>query len=215
MSIIRAVVFDIGGVMIRLAPGWEKACRASGVIYRPFEETPDYKANLRVLELDYGCGRITPDEYFARLDCLVNGLYPPEDLRALHQAIIQEEFPGIYDLVRDLRASGYFTACLSNTCASHWVALGDPALYPAIGSLDARFASQQLGVMKPDEAIFRHFEAHTGFAPAEILFFDDLADNVAAAQSCGWEAVRIMPADNAVPQLRDALAQYAVLPVAP
>jgi FMN phosphatase YigB (HAD superfamily) len=112
--------------------------------------------------------------------------------------------------VRALQAAGLFTACLSNTCASHWEALGDPAQYHAIGLLDARYASQHLGVMKPEAAIYRRFEAGTGFSPAEILFFDDVEDNIIAARACGWQAVCITRTDTSVPQIREALAEMHV-----
>ncbi|MHB0939964.1 MAG: HAD family hydrolase [Armatimonadota bacterium] len=205
MSTIRAVVFDIGGVMIRLAYGWQRACAASGIDFRPFDDTPAYRAALEVLETEYGHGRITPDEYFTRLHALMRGLYTRDELQAIHGAVIQEEFPGIESLVRALKAGGLFTACLSNTCASHWTALTDPAHYPAIGHLDARHASHLFGLMKPDPAIFRRFEAETGFGPAEILFFDDAPANIAAARECGWHAVHITDPGNAVPEIHQGL----------
>ena len=201
MSALRAVVFDIGGVMIRLAYGWRNACRASGVEFRPFDDTPEYLAALEALEVEYGHGRISPDDYFARLHGLMGGRYTFDELHAIHGAVIQQEFPSIEAIVRALKAAGLFTACLSNTCASHWVELDNPARYPAIGLLDARFASHLFGLMKPDPAIFRRFEAETGFRPAEILYFDDGKENVIAARECGWNAIHITDSDNAVPQI--------------
>lgn len=206
MIVIRAVVFDIGGVMIRLAAGWENACRAGGVEYRPFAETPAYRERLDMLERKFGCGQITSADYYSRLFELVDGRYPLTDLRMLHMSVIQQEFPGIYEVVRGLREAGYFTACLSNTCAAHWDALDDPAQYPAIGLLNARFASQLMGLMKPDPAIFRRFEEATGFHPQEILYFDDMPANVAAAQQCGWQAVLITQTEDAVPEIQAALS---------
>jgi len=203
---IRAVVFDIGGVMIRLAYGWQNACAASGIAYRPFDDTPAYRATLETLELDYGRGRITPDDYFACLHELMRGLYTLDELQAIHGAVIQEEFPEIETIVRALQSAGLFTACLSNTCASHWTALTNPASYPAINRLDARHASHLFGLMKPDPAIFRRFEAETGFPPAQILFFDDSPANTAAARDCGWNAVLITTPANPLPQIRQALA---------
>jgi putative hydrolase of the HAD superfamily len=202
---IRAVVFDIGGVMIRLAYGWQNACRASGVAFRHFDLTPEYLADQDALELDYGRGHITPDEYFSRLHGLMRGRYALDELQVIHGAVIQQEFDGIVEIVQLLKSAGQFTACLSNTCASHWTALTDPARYPAIGRLDARFASHLFGLMKPDPAIFRRFEAETGFRPAEILYFDDGEGNVAAARDRGWTAVHITCPDDAVPEIRQAL----------
>lgn len=207
---IRATVFDIGGVMIRLAPGWEQATAAAGVTYRPFEITPDFTAQLNLLEADYGAGRITPESYFNRLSTLVNGLYSLPELRRLHLAVIQEEFPDIPMIIKTLKTAGVFTACLSNTCASHWVELDNPARYPGIGLLDTRVASHLVGAMKPDTAIYRHFENATGFAPADILFFDDNLPNVLAARERGWHAEQITDATPATTQIREIMARYGL-----
>jgi len=206
---IRAVVFDIGGVMIRLAYGWRNACRAVGIEFRDFDATSEYQASLEALEIDYGRGLIDTGVYFARLHGLMGGLYNLNELRAIHGAVIQEEFPGIYEIVRALKSTGLFTACLSNTCASHWTTLTDPARYPAIGLLDARHASHLFGLMKPDPAIFRRFEAETGLRPAEILFFDDSEQNALAARDRGWTSVHIANPDNAVPEIRHALQEIS------
>ncbi len=132
-------------------------------------------------------------------------MYTPEEIIAIYLAIIQEELPGIHELVTGLQAAGYRTACLSNTCELHWPVLTDPAIYPAIARLDARHASHLFGVRKPDHAIYRRFEAATGMAPAEILFFDDLPENVQGALECGWHAVHIHRDRPAVEQMREAL----------
>jgi len=205
MSTLRAVVFDIGGVMIRLAYGWQNACRASAIPYRDFDSTPAYRANLEALELDYGRGRITPDAYFTRLHALMGERYNLDELHAIHGAVIQGEFPGLYEIVRGLQSAGLLTACLSNTCASHWTDLTNPAKYPAISQLDARCASHLFGLMKPDPAIFRRFEEEVGLQPAEILFFDDGEQNVLAAHACGWTAIHITNPEDAVPEIRAAL----------
>jgi len=206
---IRAIVFDIGGVMIRLAYGWQNACRAGNIEFRDFDPTPEYQAGLEALEMDYGRGLIDPGAYFARLHGLMGGRYTLGELQAIHAAVIQGEFSGIYEIVRGLKSAGLFTACLSNTCASHWTALTNPELYPAIALLDARHASHLFGLMKPDPAIFRRFEAETGFRPAEILYFDDGEQNVLAARDRGWTAAHITRPDNAVPEIREALEEIS------
>lgn len=209
---IRVVVFDLGRVMIRLAAGWDNACQAAGVPYRGVPETDAFAAALESLELDYGRGLLDSPEYYARLYTLAEGRYSLDELQALHMAVIQPEYPGIANLVRAIQATGLRTACLSNTCAAHWTALVDPARYPAIGLLDARHASHLLGLMKPDPAIYRRFEALIGATPAEILFFDDGPKNVGTARLLGWHAELITDPDDSLPLLREALARYGVLP---
>jgi FMN phosphatase YigB (HAD superfamily) len=65
--------------------------------------------------------------------------------------------------------------------------------------------------IKPAPDIYRAFEKATGRSGSQILFFDDLAENVAAAKSLGWHAERIDPTAPTDAQLRRHLAAYGVL----
>ena len=60
------------------------------------------------------------------------------------------------------------------------------AMSPAFRLLDGRIVSGREGVMKPDAAIFELTCARFGFAPAQALFVDDSATNIAAAQALGF-----------------------------
>ncbi len=61
----------------------------------------------------------------------------------------------------------------------------------ALGLLDARdvlFVSAELGLAKPDAALFRTVAKRLGVEPAAIAFVDDAPENVAAARDAGWQA---------------------------
>ena len=214
-SSLQLIVFDLGNVVFNLAGSWERACAFAGVPYRPFTLTPEEHARLQELEVLVESGTISMNEHRERLGELLQGLYNPAELAAMYQAIIQEEFAGIYETVIGLKTAGYRTACLSNTCAAHWTDMTNPALYPAIGALDFQHASHLLGVVKPDPRIYRRFETATGYGPAQILFFDDRQENVVGAQACGWKAVRIDPAQPPVAQIHRGLAAHGIHLTAP
>ncbi len=197
--------------MINIATGWESACRFAGVRYRPFELTAEKRTEFLRLEHAYEMGRIGTEEFTRGLLPIVNAHYTADEMAAVYLAVIQEELPGVHEIVAGLQAAGYRTACLSNTCALHWPVLTDPAIYPAIGRLDAHHASHLFGVRKPDEAIYRCFEQATGTAPAEILFFDDRPENVQAARDCGWHAAQIHRDRPSAEQIRETLFGHAVL----
>jgi HAD superfamily hydrolase (TIGR01509 family) len=82
---------------------------------------------------------------------------------------------------------------------------------PAIERLRVRLASHDLGLVKPDPAIYH--EAQRRFtAPAErIVFFDDLEENVAAARAAGWRAYRIDHKGDTATQMRTTLHAIGVL----
>ena len=75
--------------------------------------------------------------------------------------------------------------------------------------LDYQFASHLVGHRKPDAAIYEHVERTTGFGGAEILFFDDVMENVQAAEKRGWLGYHIDPKpDDPMSQIRATLAQF-------
>jgi putative hydrolase of the HAD superfamily len=55
---------------------------------------------------------------------------------------------------------------------------------------DALVLSHEVGVRKPKAGFFEHCTRLAGCGPAECLFIDDLADNVAGARACGWQGLR-------------------------
>ena len=72
------------------------------------------------------------------------------------------------------------------------------------------FVSGELGLVKPDPAIYRHALAAIGRQPRECLFVDDAPKNVAAAAALGLHAHRFTDA----PALRATLAAQGLLPAA-
>jgi FMN phosphatase YigB (HAD superfamily) len=61
------------------------------------------------------------------------------------------------------------------------------AMSPAFASLAGVVASGLEGVMKPDPAIYRLCCERFGHAPADFLFVDDSAKNIAAAAALGFD----------------------------
>jgi FMN phosphatase YigB (HAD superfamily) len=216
----RIVCFDLGGVLVRIVRDWSEACRGAGLPVRGDPDGPAaVEARRQLMDL-FGTGRITEDEWARRLAIALDGLYSVGDLMRIHHAWTLDEYAGAAALVDDLHAAGRATACLSNTNHSHWARLvhrdGDRARggrpeYPAVSRLRKHFASHLFGLAKPDDAIYRAFEQATGLEGGEILFFDDLPENVAAARARGWRAERIDPEAETVPQLRRLLGLHGVL----
>jgi putative hydrolase of the HAD superfamily len=92
--------------------------------------------------------------------------------------------PGMYETIRTLRAAGFSTGLLSNSWGCDEYPRAD---FP--GLFDAVVLSGEVGMRKPEEAIFRHAAEALGLAPEECVFIDDMEANVAAAQACGMTGV--------------------------
>jgi FMN phosphatase YigB (HAD superfamily) len=191
---IRLVCFDLGGVVVRGCASPREACARAGVRYRPEIESPEVRALLRQAEAAYELGRCSTGEYFARAETACGGRQPAAEIALVHDAWILGEYPGMDHLVGAIHAEGVETACLSNTNERHWELMAaEPLAYPAFAALGRRQASHLLGLAKPDPAIYRAFEEHSGVPAGMIVFFDDRAENVAAARSAGWRAECVDP----------------------
>lgn len=111
-------------------------------------------------------------------------LEPPQFL-ANFASWVSGFYPGAKELLADLRRT-HTVACLSNTNATHWARLAEA------GSLfDCCIASHLTGHMKPDARAFAHAAQVLGAPAQAIVFFDDLAPNVAAARQTGMRAFQV------------------------
>lgn len=94
-------------------------------------------------------------------------------------------------------------ACLSNVNSAHWercVELGVDQLF------EPRFLSHEMGLRKPEHAIFHAVADALGEAPADILFLDDVAANVDAAHQTGMRAGLVTNGD-----VKSALAAVGLI----
>ena len=88
-------------------------------------------------------------------------------------------------ILRALRGKGMPVFALSNFGVST-LALADRH-FPALADFDRRFISGELGLVKPDPAIYARVEAETGVDPKGLLFIDDRPANIEAASARGWQ----------------------------
>ena len=49
--------------------------------------------------------------------------------------------------------------------------------------------SHEVGALKPNSKIYEIFEQTTGCHSAEIIYIDDLSENIAAAAARGWHTI--------------------------
>ncbi len=216
---MRLVCFDWGGVILRHCRSWAQGCAAAGLDVRPGIDAPDLVAARRAVTRAFQIGEMTPDDFFPSFERACAGLYSRAELVCLHHAWLLDEYPGMQDVVATLTATpGVETALLSNTNHAHWVRHlpgpgGARPDYPTAGLLRHRHASHLLGLAKPQAEIYHAFEERVGYRGEEILFFDDLAENIEIAQSLGWRCVLVDPlTQTTAPQISGALAAHGVMP---
>ena len=206
------MIFDLGRVLVRICRDWQHACDCAGVALPAREPSSLDKQRLHDLFHQAEVGAITFDE-LARDTAPLMGLSPAQ-VEAISDAFVFGPYPGATELLNELSQAGIRTACLSNTNEHHWGMLsemGHRAWMP-LDRLDHRFASHLIRARKPDEEIYSHVEEQTGVSGHAMLFFDDLPENVAAAERRGWKAHWIDPSlDEPIGQIRAALRKHDIL----
>jgi putative hydrolase of the HAD superfamily len=214
---IRVVCFDLGGVVVRIARSWSEACAAAGIEDRADDSfrAPDLLSGRRELSDAYQTGAIDCTTYFERIASRSAGRYRPEEVEAVHRAWVFEPYPGVEQLVDRLNSVRLLTACLSNTNHSHWQdlqqATGGVWRAPAIQKLTERLVSHELRAVKPDPEIYRLAEQRFGASGEQIVFFDDLPENIDAARARGWQAFHIDHDGDTARQMESHLQTLRVL----
>lgn len=196
---IRAILFDLGGVFFpwpapEFFAQWERRFGLQpGALDPLLWHGPDIEAA--------NIGQISADEYVTRC---AERLGTEESLarELLETAFYAEEpNPRLVAFTRSLRR--HFTvAALTNT----WSFGRQMLAHRRCADLfDLVVSSAEEGVRKPDPRIFRIALGRLTLAPAEVLFVDDAAENIAAARSLGIRGVHFVSTDDAIAELQAIL----------
>lgn len=97
-----------------------------------------------------------------------------------------------YGLFRQAIGSDAHVYTLSNIAKHHMDAI-EANWNGFFDGATGLFLSYQMGVRKPDPAIYRHAIDALGVAPQDCFFIDDLPENIAAARALGIHAHRFVP----------------------
>ena len=187
---IAAVVLDIGNVLIEWQP-------------ERFYDREIGEARRRemfdAVDLHAMNDRVDLGEPFREVIYETARAYPAfrDEIRMWHDRWIELAQPVISQsvtLMARLQAQGVPVFALSNFGIESF-ALGR-RYYPFLDRFDRAYISGHLRMAKPDPAIFAHVEAESGIAPENLLFTDDRADNIAAADVRGWKTHLFDGPDN-------------------
>ena len=192
---IRNVVFDIGWVFVHLD-------------HQPFldflsahgADAPDLASVLARIALeDHECGRMDGQGLLERCAALAQR---PMSLEAAHASWVNmfELQPSMVALAKRL-SERYRVYLLSNIGDLHWKHLAREYQLHRIGH--GALPSFVAGVMKPDEGIYVEAERRFSLAPAQTVFIDDRAENIAAARGRGWRGIVHGGYDTTVGALRE------------
>ena len=178
---IQAVVFDIGNVLVEWHP--EK-------LYDAVIGSNKREKLFAEVDLDHMNELVDLGHPFKETIYKVADENPKwgDEIRMWHDRWIDMCSPAIdhsVQLLRALKTKGVPVYSLSNFGVGSFEFA--QTKYPFLKDFDQQYISGQLQLIKPDPAIYETLESGCGLPPGSLLFADDRANNIEAAQKRGWQ----------------------------
>jgi HAD superfamily hydrolase (TIGR01509 family) len=182
---LRAIIFDIGRVLIRVDLGRAMQGLASGTALSPSEMWTAIEKDPRWP--DWQDGRISPHDWYLHLNKRLGGNLTFEQFtevwnRALDPAPIHE------DVLFKRLSKHYRLALLSNTDPIHVRHM--EATYSFFAFFPIRIYSCSVGASKPNPLIYGESLRALKVQAQEAVYIDDIAAYVEAAQRQGMAGIQ-------------------------
>lgn len=189
---IKTAIFDLGGVIATLSQ--DKAIerfKEIGVsqaerLLDPYEQTDIFG--------DLESGHITREQFVEALSQQCGVRLTDAQCQYGWMGYMKEIPQYRLDYILTLKEDGIHTILLSNTNPFVWEWASSEAFSAAQKPVQYYFnvcyTSFQLGMMKPDERIFRHIISTEQILPEETIFVDDGPRNCAAASQLGIQTYK-------------------------
>ncbi|MBX3258636.1 MAG: HAD-IA family hydrolase [Labilithrix sp.] len=213
-SDVRAVLFDLGGVILSSPIDGFLAYEAEAGLPRGFLQglnvrDPDTNAWARMER-----GEISEDEFYARFEAEARAEGRAIDAREVLRRLTGRVRPEMVAVLRTLRAR-YTTLCVTNNMR---IGLGtamasSPELAAEIADVLALFAhvveSCKIGARKPERRFFEHACRIAGVGPEACVFLDDLGTNLKTARAMGMTTIKVAAPGAAIEELERVLGHSA------
>lgn len=182
---MKNIVFDLGGVLFARD---KHKCTPEFIDFFRFIRTdpmPDFW-------VEYDRGTLTLDQVIDAL-CALHGCTPDVARAHVREAIDrQEPVRATERLIGELKRAGYRLYVLSNMSREFIDFLRRADVYALF---DGEVVSCEEGTVKPEPRIYRILLDRYGLTPADTLFIDDRAANIAAAREAGIDGFLFDPHD--------------------
>lgn len=201
---IKAIIFDVGGVLVRTEDSRPRR-RLAAKLNLSINELYDLVFSTQTWDQAQR-GKITNTAHWQEVGRQI-GLTRPEEVKAFRA----DFFAGdrldqkLLDFILELRTR-YKVAILSNAPGNlrNWIAreweIPDDTFAAIV-------ISGEEGVMKPHPQIYRVVLRRLGVTPSEAIFVDDMARNVSAAAQMGIHAVHYVTRESAIAQIKALLTK--------
>jgi len=183
MTLVKAVIFDLGRVLVH----YDHQAMLAAVAAVSRMTTADLHALLIEVEENLGLGHwSTADLHRFLIEQAGTTTDEDQFLQAYAAGIGRDEAALAYALALQTRPNTT-VGVISNTNEAHVQWLDDAV--PELKAFDLVMMSNEVGLLKPDPAIFTLALELLGVEAAQAIFVDDNAANGAAAQALGITAI--------------------------
>ena len=191
---IRMVVFDVGGVVVKLDPEapWHKFkeigidCLGSSYFEDNFNsEIDSYTIRERAV-----AGLISSEDYIGSIQKLSRHDIPAEKVRDIINLAIADVNYDVIEILEDLRKKDIKLASFSNVDEIHWQLLVEK--FNIDSYFDLCFCSYDMKLTKPNPEVFERVQEELSVSEKEIFFTDDNPIHIDCARRRGWHATQFV-----------------------
>lgn len=176
----RAIIFDIGRVLVRVDVSRAMAALASGISPSPREIWPAIEKDPRWL--DWQEGRISPRDWHHHLSKRLGASLTFEEFAKVWNSALDDQ-PIQADSFLENLARNYRLALLSNTDPIHMAHV--EAHFSFVRFFPHRIYSFRAGISKPNPLIFREALRACNVRAEQAIYIDDVASYAEAAARLG------------------------------
>jgi putative hydrolase of the HAD superfamily len=198
---IKAVVFDMGGVVVDLDMGRCIANFKEKAGFGTIEEFLDpWHQKGFISDLEEG---LTTAEDFDR-ECLLRSRpgTSAETVRACFCSLLTGLNPRAVEIIRELRGR-YPLYVLSNNNPITRAWFGELLRRDGLaGVFEKEFYSYEMKLLKPSREIYDRAVAEIGVRPEEVLFIDDSRSNADGAKAAGITTLWLQPGMDIVAEVK-------------
>jgi putative hydrolase of the HAD superfamily len=203
---IKNVVFDVGNVFVRWSP--------SEVVKRCFDLAEDSEANLKRAEALFrsriwrslNLGELTQLEAELAYQSQLGLTKEETNSLFFHVMDHQELIDGTVALAHRLKQAGYRVFGLTDNV--HEIVAYHKARNSFWDLFEGAVVSAEIGLLKPNPAIFRHLLETFRLTAGETVFLDDFQVNIDGARSVGMEARLFTTASRCEQDLRELALSF-------
>ncbi len=194
----KGLLVDFGGVLTTdVFQAFQEFCRGEGLPPDAVRDRFMRDPAARGLLADLETGKLTEPE-FERAFAGVLGVSPDGLVDRIFGAMHPD--PEMIEAVRAAKRAGVRTGLLSNSWGQDRY---DRSTFPEL--FDADVISGEVGMRKPDPAIYALAAERMGLPAEEIVFVDDLPGNLKPARALGMATVHHRRAATTIPELEGLL----------